>query len=313
MKVKDFLLSTQEELNESLPGIVYYYSDIPNALKIIISDTMPCISSLGVDSDFENGNKFFFKSFSTIKFGGYSLSKFYKDNPAVTFVLNGDKLNQNYKAAPFDYWGREYRNAAISSKDKSIREKNFQYDENEVRILTNEPKIKNISKYIKEIHLYDPSTTDWQVYNLYKECEKKKINVYMYKDENAFKLLDTRRTIMSIAHPGEKKSREEYSKGSDIQGIDEIKTVLAATKFNEVPWHVSGLEVQENQSFNDWLIYQKKYNHYISDIKHSLDYSKFEPENLKDMTDLLKKTKSKNLYELLYKVGLKIAELKKRT
>ena len=65
---------------------------------------------------------------------------FWYDNNPIQIVLDGDKISNNYKIQPYDYWGREYDipgNPQVRDEDEEI-------------ILT--PEIKNIKDYIISVN-----------------------------------------------------------------------------------------------------------------------------------------------------------------
>ncbi len=119
-----------KKFQESLTSIVFHVTSVNNLLDILKSNKFTLATSLGTGSD-KFSNKWYYMSFSTIKYGGYSRSLSFIGQAIL--VIDGEKLNQRYKGIPVDYWGPEWR--AASKED----EQRLRNDENEERLITGIP------------------------------------------------------------------------------------------------------------------------------------------------------------------------------
>ena len=137
-------------LKESLSPIVFYYCSFEEFLEILQTNQFHLISNLGTSADRSEHTQgyHFYMSTARIYYGGY-VRRNLRDN-GVILTLDGDKLNQRYKAVPFDYWGPEYRKSAFNSGDMAHFMSN---DENEDRIISNKESIPNALQYIKSVSL----------------------------------------------------------------------------------------------------------------------------------------------------------------
>jgi hypothetical protein len=167
-------------LNEALLPESYHITNFDNILDILASNTINLSSSLGSKSD-QYGNRFFFLSFSRTK----SLKLGYKagqKNIAV-IVFDGNKLNNNFKSLPVDYW--ETKGITTHSDWSANR---YEYEE---RLISDKPIINNVSKYIIRIDLLfdfkEDSTVNENRINTLQEIIKlgksRNININIYSNE----------------------------------------------------------------------------------------------------------------------------------
>jgi hypothetical protein len=154
----------KEQLNEGTNrGEVYHYT---YAIKdIISSNKMNLSSNLGAVSDKFN-NKFFFLSLSRTPGVniGYGKYKNYR------LVLDGNKLNQNFKSIPVDYWGNKGGDNVES--------------EYEDRIISNKPVINNFNKYIIRIEIVDKTPKSKENYELLQLAKQNNIPIFFYLNKN---------------------------------------------------------------------------------------------------------------------------------
>ena len=145
------IIITEEQyklLNEGTNrGEVYYYTN--NIKEILSSNKINLSSNLGSDRD-KFGNRYFFLSLSRTP--GVNIG--YGKNSNYRLVLDGNKLNQNFKSIPVDYW-----------KGNSVRyEVEYEYED---RIITDKPVINNISKFIIRIEIVTSSSYKESFYENY--------------------------------------------------------------------------------------------------------------------------------------------------
>ena len=182
-------LKESSRIRESLSKVVYHMTYVDNAIRILSTDEFRLTSSLGTQSDALFEKYHYYMSFSSVKFGGYARVK---EGPGLAIlVLDGDALNERYRGAPVDYWGREGRPNDLSSDE--AKDRFLKHDENEERLFSNVPTIKAASKYVKEIHVYLGSTDDEYAETWSKAREltnwSKAIGIpsYYYSDKQAFR------------------------------------------------------------------------------------------------------------------------------
>lgn len=137
MKLKNIVkLIENKILIEGLSDILYNKTNIDNAYQILKSDKFKLSVTSGTPSD-QHGSKLYFFSMAR----NLSSSYFNVHEFSVIFKLDGRKLKQNYKGRPVGYWDMK----------KTGR------NEEEDRIVTDEPYIKNATKYIDELHILLPT------------------------------------------------------------------------------------------------------------------------------------------------------------
>lgn len=128
---------------ERINDIVYHFTYITHLKDILTENIFHASTNIGAPVDFKiNKGKFFFFSTTRSKSSGFTKGD-------VKLVLDGQKLSQNYKGIPVDYW-QYSKNPNDWDKDSYI---NAFKSEMEDRIILDSPTIKNATKYIKEIHI----------------------------------------------------------------------------------------------------------------------------------------------------------------
>ena len=183
------------ELFESVSSIVYHATRLYNAAQILNDAQFRLTASPGTDAErkLQRGNKQYYLSTTRSKVGDYTLHNFYKDG--VVFVLNGDWFNHNYKGGPVDYWaGHRLKSNEVGLKGR--------YSEMEDRVFSNEPFIplpKDPKELIKAVHiLYKPdddARRNQYMRILLTKAKLMGIPHYVYNDDSAFVLQDTRKAI----------------------------------------------------------------------------------------------------------------------
>lgn len=165
-------------LNEGLSSIMYHFTYVSNLAEILKNDKIGLSTTLGSDADkMINRGKFNFLSLTRSKMTGFKKGD-------VKIVFDGDKLNQNFKSIPIDYWQFSKNEKDWSSKSKYIESlKNI---EQEDRIISDKTEIVNISKYIKEIHIWERWYKHTAIAVHY--AKQRNIPVYLYDNEKDFLL-----------------------------------------------------------------------------------------------------------------------------
>ena len=188
--IKEAIDSFGIPLGEGLSSVLYHSTDIWNVEKILKDNEFRLSTSAGTGSDnvFQKGKnvKLYFMSTTRGKTGRYHATA---GSLTAILVLDGDKLGQRYEGAPVDYWGREFRKADPRS-------------EQEDRIWSDKPTVPNAKDYIQEIHvlLKDPSekmNDNWAraLRRMLIEAKKANIPVYVYSDEDSWRLQNKENVI----------------------------------------------------------------------------------------------------------------------
>lgn len=94
------------DLFEAASGVLYHFTTLYNAVKILETKQFNLAASAGTSSEMSHQPKgtYYFLSTSRSKIGDYTLKSFYADG--VVINLNGQYLNSRYKAKAIDYWGK---------------------------------------------------------------------------------------------------------------------------------------------------------------------------------------------------------------
>jgi len=121
-----------DSLNESKQVGSLYHVTNPQGLKNILKTNTLKGSSISWDG----GDTEFFGISTTRN------KNFFYDGNQIQIVLDGDKISNNYKIKPYDYWGRDYD----IPNQPQIR------DEDEEIIIVGEEGLKNIKTYILKIN-----------------------------------------------------------------------------------------------------------------------------------------------------------------
>jgi hypothetical protein len=127
-------------LNEILSPEAYHLTGIDNLLGVLETNRINLSTSMGSSSD-QFGNKLFFLSISRTKSLRLGYASFRKIISVI--VLDGNKLNNNFKSLPVDYWGTK-------SKTNNWSPEMFEYED---RIISDKAFIDNIKKYIIRIDI----------------------------------------------------------------------------------------------------------------------------------------------------------------
>jgi len=179
-------------LTEGLSKIVYHYTYISHLISILEMNKFVTSSNLGSSWDeIKSGNKFYFFSTSRAK----GSSGYGNRHGNVVLVLNGDKLNQRYKAIPVDYWNYSKKRSDYYSDSEYINA--LKSLELEDRIITNKPYIDNAKDYIMEIHIL-VNFNNKRYFNkevINNIIKNTKIPIYFYKEEKSFQLQDKSKSI----------------------------------------------------------------------------------------------------------------------
>jgi len=175
-------MKINEILTESLSRIVYHYTNITSALKILSSGVFQLSSGIGsIEQQYSPKGKPYFLSTTRTRHGGYHDTI---GNQAVLFELDGNWFNRHYISYPVDYW--ENRDPAKVS---------HRSHEAEDRVFSKSPTIP-INGVIS-VHVYinpsaDPEVRAWGRQVLI-AAKKQGIRANFYTDKQAWKNFDSRK------------------------------------------------------------------------------------------------------------------------
>ena len=142
MSIKKLL---REVILEALSDRLYHYTYVGTILDILEKDHFLPSVAFERPSEEEIGKNYkYFISFARNLRGTYHK----EGRGAGYFVVNGRKLNQNYKGSAIDYWER------AKFDPKATKE-----TEAEDRLYTNKPYVKDAAKYIEAVHISAPYET----------------------------------------------------------------------------------------------------------------------------------------------------------
>lgn len=176
-------MKINEILIEAATDIIYHYTGIRPALRILQSGNFELSRSTGNKSEEQYappGYDYFFST-TRSKTGDYHRGV---GNGAVMFVLDGQWFNQKYKVKPVDYWDRAW----LQSPDRSR--------EAEDRVFSKTPEIPIGG--VRAIHALIKEHDDWrspELRMMLLAAKKRGLPIYMYNDEAAWRLQDTRKSL----------------------------------------------------------------------------------------------------------------------
>jgi hypothetical protein len=169
------------KLYESLSRTTFHFTQLTNLVQILRTNSLRASIAFGTKSDDKlNKGKPYFVSFSTTgnaKIGyGRSLAE---SGGKVTIVFDGDALSNLGPSSPVEYW-----NVNKDPKKSKINDIT-RYDEHEERLFLDKPIIQNVSRYIKEIHVYVGKLDD-RYFEIFNECWAlaTKLDIYFYPYDN---------------------------------------------------------------------------------------------------------------------------------
>ena len=222
-------MSLTNILKEIASPRIYHFTRYANLIGILKNNTFNTTNTLGTKTDREhNAGKFYF--FSTQRSGHGELG-YAKFKSQVRIVLDGRKLNQNFKAKPVDYWG-----APRDPKDAVNRHQMLRNNEMEDRFMLDEPEIRNASKYIERVDVYldDMEGQDQQLQTyvqlIDKYAKKRNVDVYYFTEDQKtdWNNMRTNRATTDISELGALGFDEDWAErvltnsGSMLYSVDDL-------------------------------------------------------------------------------------------
>jgi ribosomal protein S18 acetylase RimI-like enzyme len=173
----------QQNLFERASPVLYHYTSAYNALDIIKNNRFQLAISVGSPSEAKlapPGYNYFI-SFTRTLTGDYHR---WASNGAVMLNIDGTWFNGRYPVKPVDYWERSW---LYPDSDRTR--------ESEDRVFAREPEIP--ANAITQVHIFLHVAQEYrsaQVRQLLITCKQRKIPVFLYDNETAWRLQDTRRS-----------------------------------------------------------------------------------------------------------------------
>lgn len=278
-------MRAKELLNERVSSIVYHYTSLASAKKILASGNFELSSSLGsVEQQYQPKGYPYFLSTTRTRHGGYH--KNVLGYSGVLFVLNGDWYNRHYKSAPIDYW-QERGNLSPGRSSEA-----------EDRVFSKEPTMS--IKGVTEVHVYaNPEkvtdTIKARARQVLLLAKKLGIPAYFYTDPQAWVNFDKRnlgdiKVLTGQEHIGGATSTHQgylypwieiiFGKNKDqlSKKADEIRYSLVNDNQSYVKDRVAGLSTE--------MANARKPNSGI-DREHAVKIIRFMQQNkLNTLTDL---------------------------
>lgn len=178
-------MRAQEFITESVSSVVYHYTNLSAARKVLTSGEFQLSSVLGsIEQQYAPKGYPYFLSTTRTRRGGYHDTDFAAYH-GVLFELDGTWYNRHYPGGPVDYWGN--RDPAQSYHRKH---------EAEDRIYSREPVIG--ASGVKSVHVLATADAEpgqrAQARAVLIAAKKQGIPAYYYDDQAAWLKLDTRKT-----------------------------------------------------------------------------------------------------------------------
>ena len=168
---------------ESATDEVYHYTSVHNAADVMQSGLFKLARSTGNKSEEQYappGYDYFFST-TRSKVGDYHR---FVGGGAVMFVIDGRWLSQRYRVKPIDYWERSW----LGVPDRTR--------ESEDRVFSKSPAIP--IDCVTEIHVLLKERDEWKspmARGILLAGKKRGLPTYLYDNEQAWRLQDTRRAI----------------------------------------------------------------------------------------------------------------------
>jgi len=186
MRASEFI--TEQIIDEAATAIVYHYCGVSAAAKILTTGVFQLSSITGSKSEeqYAPPGYPYFLSTTRSKVGDYHR---YTGSSAVMFVIDGNWLNQRYKSKPVDYWDRSWQHSGGTRTSES-----------EDRIFSKEPEIP--INGVLAVHVLLKEQSEYrspEVRTTLITAKKRGIPAYLYTDESAWRLQDTRKAVTPSA------------------------------------------------------------------------------------------------------------------
>ena len=294
------------KLKESVSKKVYHMTTIDNAYKILKQKRFRLTTSVGTDSEFRD-KQFYYLSLAR-NLQNQFFNSFSNDvRPSVIFNLNGEWFNNNYKGKPVDYFDAMWqRQRKVGLKDA--------YRETEDRVLSYEPYIsfeKNINSLINEIHIHfnrksTKKSSNNYILSLVSLIKKYNIPLFIYENKDDYLLQNKNKSIpiseFNNIIKNVEKSPIENNDSDFVKETSFYPWIELYYKDNRHDLSKKAKEIAyELHRFGDMAI-----ENHVHRLKIDIHNARnTDNKHLVNLIKLLKKKKSKNIYEFVYKLTKK--------
>jgi len=192
-------MRAHEFIFESLSRVVYHYTDVASAAKILRSGEFQLSSTLGsIEQEYAPKNKYYFLSTTRTRHGGYHSMI---GSSAAMFVLDGYWFNQHYVSRPVDYW-----------ENRDPKKVSHRPHEAEDRIFSKDAVIPAAG--IVEVHILSksPGVMGLHARQALIAAKRRDIPAYFYEDETDWRNLNKARALPIKDRPS-LRGQEQYSWG----------------------------------------------------------------------------------------------------
>ena len=169
-----------EEIITEATDVLFHFTHVWPALEIITSGKFQLTQVHGsVEQQYAPAGYDYFLSTTRSKVGGYH---HYVGGSAVMFVLDGRKLAHNHPVKPIDYWAGMHRGD--------------RHSESEDRVWSKTPEMAADS--ITQVHILLKEAGEFaspRTRQLLIAAKTRHIPAYVYTDENAWRLQNTRKAV----------------------------------------------------------------------------------------------------------------------
>lgn len=207
--MSNIIKNYSEFIGEGLTSKVFHFTYLHNLVNILKSNSLQTTSTLSSPHDFKKNNgNFFYLSLTSSGNSDIGYASSMTKDHLVRLTIDGRKLNYNYKSKRVDYWNRPrdprdplYDDFRRSNDSNSLYKLISRQDELEDRIMTDDPVIMDINKYIIDISILMDSERDSFTDNIKKlrECDQmsKELNIpfNVYTDSKSFDFNITERSV----------------------------------------------------------------------------------------------------------------------
>lgn len=172
-----------EILVEGATGVLYHKTSVSAALDILDSGEFKLSSSIGndVESSMALKGRPYYLSTSRSKVGDYHR---WVGDSAAMFVLDGQRIGSRYRVEPVDYWDRMW----LNNPDRTSESEDRIYSRTNTMPIDSVVALNVLLKKQHDIH----SET---VRQLLIASKTRGIKTYLYTDEKAWRLQDTRKSL----------------------------------------------------------------------------------------------------------------------
>lgn len=264
----------KEFITEGASSILYHYTSVSSAAKILRNHVFKLSNSAGNDSEASYAPRGYpyFLSTSRTRVGDY---QHFVSTSGVTFVLNGTWFGSRYPVKPIDYWERSWEH----SNGTRTRE-------SEDRVFSKKSEISLDGVTAIHVLLKEQSeSSSPSARFILIQAKLQGIPAYLYSDENAWRLQTT-------------------SKSISVAQSDDLLTGQAQTRHTPRP--MRGVAGYGRNSLLDWIeLIAKKPGQSLSKTADKLAYNiRYYGDHAAQLkNDLFNaKTPNANNYELAVKI-----------